>query len=95
MMHRFFVPAQWIQDGSAHLSGSVARQVSRVLRLAPGQRIVLLDNSGAEYVTRLLKVAPDLAEGEVESVQEGTGEPRVRLTLYQAMLKGDKFEWKR
>ena len=92
-MHRFFVPPEWIDNGQARLEGSVARQISRVLRMSSGADIVLLNNSGAEYVTRLYDIAPDTVKGEVVSVRDGLGEPRLNLVLYQALLKRDKFEW--
>ena len=45
-MHRFFVPPGWIQEDRASLGGGLAHQVSRVLRMGPGDQVTLLDNSG-------------------------------------------------
>ena len=93
MIHRFFVPAEWISGGQARLEGSVAHQIGRVLRMSLGDQVVLLDNSGMEYVMQLQRISRAAIEGEVIYTGDGQGEPHLRLLLYQAVLKGDKFEW--
>jgi 16S rRNA (uracil1498-N3)-methyltransferase len=75
------------------LSGATARQIKNVLRLRPGDRITVLDNSGLEWTVRLTDVRPDRVRGEIESRQAASGEPALEMTLYQGLLKGDKFEW--
>ena len=92
-MHRFFVPPAWITGEIARLEGDVARQVVRVLRMSPGDEIILLDNSGSEYRVSLTRLNRDTVEGDVLSVANGRGEPSVRVTLYQGMLKGKSFQW--
>ena len=91
-MHRFFVAPECIQGAQAHVDGPVARQVAQVLRLRAGERVVLMDNSGCEYVVTLQKVSPSRIEGQVLEKREGLGTPGVALTLYQGVLKGDKLE---
>ena len=92
-MHRFFVPSTWIQGPEARLQGDVAHQIGRVLRMSPGDVVTLLDNSGMEYTVRLTRLGTDLVEGTILSAEEGPGEPAVRVTLYQGILKGQKFDW--
>ncbi len=92
-MNRFFVPPSWITEGHARLTGEVARQISRVLRMSPGDEITLLDNTGMEYLSRLSRCAINTVEAEVLSAVAGRGEPFIQITLYQGILKGDKFQW--
>ena len=92
-MHRFFIPPHWIEAKHARLEGEVACQVSRVLRMSPGDEVVLLDNTGREYAVRLTSFSKDMVEGDVLSVVQGRGEPLVSITLYQGTLKGEKFQW--
>ena len=75
------------------MEGDVARQVVRVLRMSPGDEIILLDNSGSEYRVSLTGLNRDTVEGDVLSVANGRGEPSVHVTLYQGMLKGKGFQW--
>jgi 16S rRNA (uracil1498-N3)-methyltransferase len=92
-VHRFFVPAELLATEHVRLEGAVARQMGRVLRLSPGDRVTLLDGSGKEYIVRLRAFSRDAIEGEVEGVGDGRAEPRVHVTLYQGLLKGEKLEW--
>ena len=92
-MHRFFVPSEWTDDDRVEIHGEVAHRIGRVLRLTPGAEIVLFDGTGMEWTVRLHSVARDHAAGRVLSSEKGRGEPTVRLTLYQGVMKGSKFDW--
>ena len=92
-MHRFFVAPGCIKGRHATLQGDVVRQVSRVLRMSPGDEVSLLDNTGKEYRVQLSTFSYEQIEGEVVSVVECEGECETRVTLYQGMLKGEKFQW--
>ena len=48
-MHRFFVPPESIVSDVVAIPQPQARQIARVLRLAPGDQIVALDDTGVEY----------------------------------------------
>ncbi len=50
-MHRFFVPPETLQGATVLLTGEVAHQISRVLRMRQGDEIILLDGSGVERMT--------------------------------------------
>lgn len=96
-MNRFFVEPALVAGPEVRLEGEIAHQISRVLRLEPGAKILLLDGLGFEYevelkvVQRLSKT--DMALGRIVERRDATGEPKVRLTLYQALLKGEKFDF--
>ena len=45
-MHRFFVSPQVVSDGVVTLAGQIAHQITHVLRMATGEHIIILDNSG-------------------------------------------------
>ena len=92
-MNRFFVPPTSIQGNQVALTGSITHQIRNVLRLVPGDSIVVLDDSGWEYEVHLTSVEPTQATGEVSSKVLGRTEPRAKITLYQSLLRGDRFEW--
>ncbi len=92
-MHRFFVSPQAIRDNRIVLRGTVVHQIRDVLRMAPGDEIVLLDNSGAAYRAELVTVDRDAVRGRVIDKAILETEPRTRITLYQGLLKGQKFDW--
>ncbi len=92
-MHRFFVPPEWLREDPVSLTGDVAHQLCRVLRMRPGERIVLLDNSGRAYVAELDRVTPSECHVHILSVSHPETEPRTRIVLYQAVPKAQNFDW--
>ncbi len=92
-MHRFFVDTEWLTADQVELTGATARQLAKVLRARTGDRIELLDGEGWSYVVELTSVTSARVEGNVAEKRAASGEPRVAVTLYQALLKHDKFEF--
>jgi 16S rRNA (uracil1498-N3)-methyltransferase len=92
-MHRFFVSPTWIQGNAVTITGPQAHQIARVLRMRPGDLVVVLDNSGWEIETRLVAVDRDEVRGEVQRRRLARGEPRTKITLYQAVLKSSHLEF--
>lgn len=92
-MHRFFIPPAWIRGEIVLLGDDVAHQLRHVLRLRPGARIVVLDDRGWEYEVELLTVEHKAARGTICERRPAGGEPAVQVTLAQALLKKDNFEW--
>ncbi len=91
--HRFFVSPDQIDGSRLTLDGSQARQIHNVLRMRAADHILALDNSGWQYDVCLDSVASDRVIGEIVSKTSAAGEPRAKVTLYQALLKKDNFEW--
>lgn len=86
-LHRFFVAAEAAAGDRFRLPAAVERQVRVVLRLADGDRIVLLTGDGSEAVCRL-----EDGDCVVENRHPVRGEPAHRLTIAQALLRGDGLE---
>lgn len=91
--HRFFIKPEQIKKELVTLSGNQARQIAGVLRLSEGDRIHVLDNQGWGYEVELEMVKSVKVVGRVQKKDREKGEPSVRLTVYQSMLKRDNFEW--
>jgi 16S rRNA (uracil1498-N3)-methyltransferase len=96
LLNRFFVEPAQVAGPEVRLDGEIAHQLSRVLRLEIGDRILLLDGLGFEYNVMLTTVQRqskgDTATGEIIEKRPAAGEPRLQVTLYQALLKGEKFD---
>jgi 16S rRNA (uracil1498-N3)-methyltransferase len=86
-MHRFFVEPGEIGSDRFPLPEAIVHQVTRVLRLRDGAQLMLLDGLGAAVTCRL-----ERGECLVESRGPADGEPRHRLTVWQALLRGDHLE---
>jgi 16S rRNA (uracil1498-N3)-methyltransferase len=92
-MHRFFIPKEWIEDKEVNLSGKIIYQLRRVLRLTPNTHITVLDNTGWEYEVAIDSLTRYNAKGTVITKHFSKGEPRTRITLYQAILRKSRFEY--
>ena len=92
-MHRFFVPPSNIEGGRVTLTPDVARQLARVLRARAGDRIIVLDNSGYEYTVTLDSVTAQRSTGVITDRYLGEGETHLSITLYQGLMKADRFEY--
>jgi len=91
--NRFFVPASSIEGEQAHLSPEQAHQVCHVLRLEPGDTLVVLDDTGLEYHVTLTTVDLQETVGQITARRPARGEPAVQLALFQSLLAREKFEW--
>jgi 16S rRNA (uracil1498-N3)-methyltransferase len=96
-MHRFFV-----EDPGLHLALSgtkitlpekLAHQIRDVLHLAIGEQLVLLDNSGDEFICSVTKSSKASVEVEIIERRKGKSETPVRVILCQGLLKSTRFEW--
>ncbi len=92
-MHRFFVSSQVIHQDHVVLHGPTVHQIRDVLRMHAGDEITLLDNTGWAYRTELVGVERDVVRGRVLERCQPDTEPRTRITLYQGLLKAQKFDW--
>jgi 16S rRNA (uracil1498-N3)-methyltransferase len=93
LTHRFFIPPAWLNPPTVTFHGETARQIQTVLRMRPGDEIIVLDNSGLEWQVRLTELRKNEVQGQIVSQQPAQAEPNLSLTLYQGTLKADKFEW--
>jgi len=93
-MERFFLPAQAFSGDQVTVADpALIHRLRDVLRLGRGNTVVFLDGSGWEYETVLQEVTPAQILGQVQCRRLAAGEPRTKITLYQAVLKGERFEW--
>jgi 16S rRNA (uracil1498-N3)-methyltransferase len=63
-----------------------------VLRLGAGARVLVFDGRGTQYLARIATAAKDSVTLVLLEPAPSASEPRVRLTLAQAVLKGDKMD---
>jgi 16S rRNA (uracil1498-N3)-methyltransferase len=94
-MQRFFVPPTLdLTPGAAvDLPLEIVHQAGHVLRLRPGDRVLLLDGAGREAEVVLTTFNRKQVAGEVIASRAAPLPPSPHVTLYQAVLKGDHFGW--
>lgn len=92
-MHRFYIEQKLKIDDEIKLSDEAARQVAQVLRMRAGDEIVLFNGDGFDYLAVLAAVGKKEVRAKIITQTENTREPKIALTLFQALIKKDKMEW--
>ena len=92
-MPRFFIAGTSIFGGRAIMKGRDAEHV-HVLRLRPGDDVILCDTEGNDYKCRLVKSTKEEVEAEVIEVTPCKSEPDVKVSVICGLPKGsDKTDY--
>lgn len=92
-MQRFFLPPESFQGQQIVFPDDLAHQISHVLRMQSGQKVIVLDNAGSAYTVQLDQVAQKSVNGWVEKKELVNGEPSTAVKLYLCLTQREKFEW--
>ena len=91
MNARFHAPAAEAGTVIA-LPDEEARHLARVLRLTAGAAVAVFDGRGHEFAAVVEHVSGDRVDVRVGAPRDAAAEPRVAITLAQAVLKGEKMD---
>lgn len=91
-MPRFFMAGTNILGGMAIMKGRDAEHV-HVLRMRPGEDMIICDGQGTDYKCRLVKADKEQVEAEVIEVVRCPAEPSVKVTVLCGLPKGDKTDY--
>lgn len=92
-MPRFFIAGTNIMGGMAVMKGRDAEHV-HVLRLRPGDDVVLCDTKGSDYKCRIVRTDKDEVQAEVLEVVPCVSEPSVKVSVLCGLPKGsDKTDY--
>jgi 16S rRNA (uracil1498-N3)-methyltransferase len=92
MVPRLYVPSLGDRGGTVDLPAEEAGHLQRVLRVKPGAAVRLFDGRGREVAAHVTLVGRDRVLAEIGGPVEAAAEWGVRVTLAQALLKGDKID---
>ncbi len=91
-MPRFFIRQEQVNEGKIRIIGDDARHISFSLRMAQGDSVTVCDMQGIEYDCTISSFEEGAVTLDVLSSKPSENEPRVNVTLYQALPKGDKLD---
>ena len=92
-MHRFFVKPEQLGDGRVRIQGEDVHHIRQVLRMRPGEEILVSCGDDWEYTCRVLSLEEREVLAEILDAQKPGKELPSRLYLFQCLPKGDKMEW--
>jgi 16S rRNA (uracil1498-N3)-methyltransferase len=91
-MRRFFIDEILSTQRSFAMTGSEAKHVTRVLRMGPGDRIVLLDKAGERFQAVIEEVSRHHVRVTLERPLPAPAPSPVHITLCQALLKSPHMD---
>lgn len=93
-LHRFLVkePIGHVQRLSI-TDTALVHQFRNVFRFAVGGQVILIDNSGYEYLAMISSINRSEAVVEIVSKRESKNMPPKEVYLFASIIKKDKFEW--
>ena len=92
-MNQFFVEPGQIRENTVFITGADAHHICGVLRMRPGEKIrVCTGEDTLEYRCELKTVEEAQVTAQVLWTEDSQAELPCRITLYQALPKGDKME---
>jgi len=91
-MPRFFVDKANINDEKINIIGDDVKHIKNVLRMHEGDSIQLCDGASMDYECIIEEFQNDLIMCRILFEGCSVTEPKVKITLFQGMPKGDKLE---
>jgi 16S rRNA (uracil1498-N3)-methyltransferase len=92
MNARFYAPDARATGDEVRLPDDEAQHLTRVLRLGTGDQVCVLDGRGHEFDAVVVEALKSRVTVRLGESREPAPEPRVAITLAQAVLKGDKMD---
>ena len=89
---KFFVPHERLGE-ETFLEGEDARHLSRSLRAREGEKIVLSDGEGNDFLYEIAGFTRERVTLRLLEEKKSGSEPGIRVTLFLAAAKGDKTEF--
>ena len=93
VMPRFFVENENILGDRIVIGGEDAKHISLSLRARVGERITACDGLGTDYECEIADITKNEVTLSVLEQKKSDAEPSIEVTLYQALVKSDKFDF--
>ena len=91
-MYRFFVEPEQIGEEAISITGKDVKHIKNVLRMKIGETVLVSDGSDREYICAIRQLNEDEVIVDIEDINGQTRELPIKVTLFQALPKGDKME---
>ena len=92
-MPRFFVEKSAVLADKIVIGGEDAKHISLSLRARVGEAVTACDGDGFDYECEISDITKNEVTLKILEKKESASEPDVEVTLYQALVKSDKFDF--
>ena len=91
-IRRFFVPNEAAYDNYITIDGEQFTHMIKVLRYKVGYQLILCLDDGLDYHCTIMEIDKKSAKARIDLVERNNAVPYTKITLYQALPKGDKLD---
>ena len=91
-IRRFFVPNEAAYDNYITIDGEQFTHMVKVLRYKVGYQLILCLDDGLDYHCTIREITKKYARAGIDYVEKNNAVPNTKITLYQALPKGDKLD---
>jgi 16S rRNA (uracil1498-N3)-methyltransferase len=90
---RIFTDSALSEGQTTTLDDSAAQHVGRVLRMQPGQTLVLFNGDGHDYAATITESGKKRVEVSVDEAKPNLTESNLEIVLGQTLSKGDRMDY--
>lgn len=91
-MQRYFVKPENMTASHAFVTGEDVKHITKVMRMAPGDKIVCLNNQDRQVVARISDIEQDFVKADIIQEIHENNELPLHVTIAQGLIKGDKLD---
>ncbi|MBO4927209.1 MAG: 16S rRNA (uracil(1498)-N(3))-methyltransferase [Clostridiales bacterium] len=79
-------------ENTYEITGDEARYLTDVLRMRPGEELILCDPDRVDYVCEILSASKGLVAVSIRDRHPNRNEPKFTATVYQGLAKGERMD---
>ncbi|EGT3615148.1 16S rRNA (uracil(1498)-N(3))-methyltransferase [Clostridium perfringens] len=91
-MHKFFTPAHMFSDTHAVITGEDVKHIYKVLRVKPGEKVVVNNLESEEFLGEVEEVNKQEVSIKILEKLDVNNESNLHITLFQGMPKAAKMD---
>lgn len=91
-MQRYFVAPEQFAEGAVMITGEDAHHAVRVMRMKPGDKIIVSDGEARTVLAAITEVSPQSLSADIVETLPQDSEPAWNVTIAQSLPKADKME---
>lgn len=93
IVYHFFTETEFFTESEAVITGPDVNHIKNVLRMKPGEKLLLSDGKGTNCLCEITELFPDKVLVKILPEEVDDTELPVKVTLYQGLPKADKMEF--
>lgn len=91
-MPKYFVTPDSVKENEIIIEGEDAKHIGTVLRAKIGEKLTVCDGYNRDYECTIKEIEKTKVTLSIDSSSECGAEPKIKITLFQALPKADKME---